>query len=164
MSKSKNNYIGVTETPENMFGKVMSIPDEIMGRYFDLLTDMTPADRPEHPMDQKKLLGRVIVARFHDDAAAVQAQQAFEQRFSKQEMPDDLPTVTVTVPAGEIGILALMVEVGFAESNSEARRLVQGNSVWIGDDRVTDPRLMLAAGTDFPLKVGKLKWAHVILK
>ncbi len=161
MSKSLGNYIGVNDEPNQMFGKVMSIPDELLGKYFELLTTIDASDVPAHPMEAKKLLARFIVTRFHDEAAAKAAQNDFETRFSKNQIPDDIPEKHLT---GDTGLAALLVSVGFAQSNSEGMRLIKQNAVKIDGATVSDPRFQLSAnGQTFVLQAGKRRIAKVTL-
>lgn len=157
MSKSKNNYIGVAEAPAEMFGKIMSISDDMMRRYYEILTDVDLSTLPEHPMDAKKQLGRIIVERFHSAEDAQEAQQAFEARFSKGDMPDEMPEVAVELPQG---VLSVVVSAGFAASNGEARRLVQQGGVKLDGEKITDPKAEITAGGI--LQVGKLKIAKIV--
>jgi len=157
MSKSKNNYIGVSETPDNMFGKIMSISDAIMPRYYELLTDVDIKTLPKHPMDAKRQLGRTIVARFHDDAAAKTAEEAFNNRFSQGELPDEIETKAIELPSGLLGVI---VEVGFASSNGEARRLVQQGGVKLAGEKVMDVGFVVEAPV--LLQVGKLKICKLV--
>lgn len=143
MSKSKGNYIALTDEPNEMFGKVMSIPDELMPNYFTLLTP-TPKDRisslvnadETHPRQAKDVLARIIVEEFYDQAAANAASEEFRRRFTQGALPSDL--VTHTIEQGEMTILELVKHVGFASSNSEARRLIDQGAVSMDDEKVTD--------------------------
>ncbi len=160
MSKSKNNYIGVTENPTDMFGKTMSIPDALLERWYTLLTTIPAAERPEHPMEAKKKLARFITARFHGEEAAQEAQTAFESRFSKREMPTEMPELTLT----NTGNLAeLIVDAKFAASKSEARRLIEQGGVKINGEQVKDAAIALHLDAPFTLQVGKLKLAKITL-
>lgn len=133
MSKSLGNYIGINDAPSDMFGKVMSIPDSVMDKYFDLLTAISKTERPTHPMETKKLLGRTLVARFHNEQAAQKAQTDFEARFSRGEKLDDLPIIHV--PSGP---LPAVVSAAFNISTSEARRRIEAGSVKINGEKMTD--------------------------
>jgi tyrosyl-tRNA synthetase len=156
MSKSKGNYIGVEESAENMFGKTMSIPDSMLERWFTLLTTVEKKDWPSHPMEAKKMLAGFITARFHGESAAVEARGAFENRFSKREMPTDLAEITVT---GAKTLVDVVVGAGFAASKSEARRLVEQGGVKVDGVQKKDPGEELAG--EFVLAVGKLKVGRV---
>lgn len=164
MSKSVGNYIGLTDEPNDMFGKIMSIPDELMVKYFTLLTNMCMEELPQHPMDAKKKLARTLITRFHNEDAALEAQKDFETRFSDNAIPDELPEHTIHVEADGIGIAALMVAVGFTASNGEGMRLIKQNAVKIDGSPVNDPKQMLTASPDaFVLQAGKRKMARVTL-
>jgi len=174
MSKSLGNYIGVTEPPREMFGKLMSIADELMSSYFELCTDV-PLDEVEeirsglaegmlHPMDVKKRLGREIVSIYHSAEAAADAQAEFERVFSQREVPEDMPEL-VLVPAdlqdGAVWIAKLLVRAGMAASNSEARRLVQQGAVTVDGEKVRDPQANIAPVDGQVLRAGKLKFARL---
>jgi len=136
MSKSKDNYVGVTDTPNDMFGKLMSAPDALLEKYRTLLTTIPAEEMPEHPMKAKKAIASFIVTQFHSAEAATAAQQDFETRFSKKEVPDDLPEFEVN--DAEIGLAQLIVKVGFAPSNNEARRLIKQGAVKLDGTTVND--------------------------
>jgi tyrosyl-tRNA synthetase len=168
MSKSKNNYIGVTEEPNTMFAKVMSISDTLMWRWFTLLSfrhaDEIARLKKEveggrNPRDAKVLLAREITARFHDAAAADAAEQDFVNR-SKGGIPDEIPELTLT--GAPLGIAQLLKQSGLAPSTSEANRLVEGGGVRVDSSTVSDKALKLAAGT-YVVQVGKRKFARVTL-
>ncbi|MCK4624007.1 MAG: tyrosine--tRNA ligase, partial [Phycisphaerae bacterium] len=143
MSKSKGNYVGVTDPPNDMFGKVMSIPDTLMENYFTLLTGL-PAERitklvdseKTHPRDAKAALAKTIVERYYDQPAAEAAADEFDRVFSSKQTPTEMPEITI--PTGTIGIIGLVVQAGFAKSNGEARRLISQNAVSIDGDKITD--------------------------
>lgn len=164
MSKSLGNYVGLTDAPNDMFGKLMSIPDEMMPKYFELLTQLELDKLPAHPMAQKKLLAHTLTARFHDTAAADAAQADFETRFSKREVPEELPEHAIATENGEIGLAKLLVDVGFAETNSAARRLIQGGGVRIDDEKIEDIRHHVkSSGNRLLLRAGKRNMAYVTL-
>jgi tyrosyl-tRNA synthetase len=167
MSKSKNNYIGIGEAPESMFGKIMSISDTMMWKYFDLLSfrsiEEVAALRAEteagrNPRDAKVMLGQEIVARFHSQAAAEAALAAFEARFRDGAVPENMPEVTVA--GAPIGILKVLREAGLVASGAEAQRNVEQGGVRVDGDRVEDKSLQLGAGT-YVIQVGKRKFARV---
>lgn len=158
MSKSKGNYIGIMENAEQMFGKTMSIPDHIMPRWFDLLTTVPPQARPAHPMEAKKLLARTIVAQFHDDAAAAEAQAGFEARFSKGELDEDKIPV-VALKSESRALVEVLVALGFAASKSEARRVIEQGGVKVASEVVKDGLMLVPKGV--LVQVGKLKVARV---
>ena len=163
MSKSKNNYIAVEDAPNDMFGKVMSIPDEIMPKYFELLTNVT--DQPNHPMEAKKLLANILVTRFHSKKEADAAHTDFETRFSKREVPTELPEHTFDIENNEIGLAALLVQLNFASSNGEGMRLIKQNAVKINGEVVNDPKHFLQPSMEpLILQAGKRRMAKIFLK
>lgn len=170
MSKSLNNYIGITDAPNDMFGKVMSISDELMWRYYELLsfrpiTEIEQlkanVDGGSNPRDVKITLAKELIARFHSEEAADQAYNDFVKRFQKNALPDDIPEITVT--AGEpIAIGNLLKEAGLVASTSEAMRMIKQGAVKLnGKDKVTDNKLMIAVGETEIYQVGKRKFAKV---
>ncbi len=160
MSKSKNNYIGVTETPTDMFGKTMSIPDTMLDRWYGLLTTIPVEERPSHPMEAKKKLAHFITARFHGEAAADEVKAAFEARFSKREMPTDMPELSL--PAEAFTTLTdLVVGASFATSKSEARRLIEQGGVKLNGEQTKDAAAPVTLEKPFILQVGKLKLAKI---
>ena len=178
MSKSLDNYIGITEPPGEIFGKAMSVPDELMWRYFELVL-ARPADEvaglrtavekgERHPREVKDELGRALVARFHSEAAAHEASAEFARVFSKGQLPDELPVVDVPAhliePDGTAGILNLIKAASFASSTSEARRLVTQGAVTYGEEKITDPSARPHVQEDAVLKVGKRKFARLRCK
>lgn len=174
MSKSLDNYVGITEEPKEMFGKLMSITDEMMSNYFELCTDVPLeeidtiksdlASGKAHPMDVKKRLAREIVAIYHSTEAAAEAQAEFERVFSHREVPEDMPEVTVTgddLQDGKIRIVKLLSLAGMAPSNSEARRLVQQGGVSIDGGKIADPLADIQVRDGQVLRAGKLKFARI---
>ncbi|KQT09399.1 tyrosine--tRNA ligase [Ramlibacter sp. Leaf400] len=168
MSKSKNNYIGITEDANTMFAKVMSISDTLMWRWFTLLSFRSEAEiaalqnevrQGRNPRDAKVMLAKEITARFHDAAAADGAEQDFVNR-SKGGIPDDIPEVALS--GAPLGIALLLKQAGLAPSTSEANRLVDGGGVRIDAATISDKGLKLAAGT-YVVQVGKRKFARVTL-
>lgn len=170
MSKSKHNYIGITDTPNDMFGKVMSISDTLMWNWYDLLSLRPNAEIAKlkeecaagrNPRDAKVLLAKEIIARFHSAKEADAAEAEFNARFRGGAAPSDMPEVTVQAEtADSIGILQMIKEAGLAPSNSEAGRNVSQGGVHLNGDKVSDKGLRLKAGT-YTLQVGKRKWAKV---
>jgi tyrosyl-tRNA synthetase len=169
MSKSKNNYIGVTEPANTMFAKVMSISDELMWRWYTLLSFRTAADIEalkkevdggRNPRDAKVALAKEITARFHDAAAAEAAEQDFVNR-SKGGVPDDIPEVAVS--GAPVGMAQLLKQAGLAPSTSEANRLIEGGGVRVDSSVVSDKGLKLEAGS-YVVQVGKRKFARVTLR
>ncbi len=160
MSKSKHNTIAIQDQPDDMFGKIMSIPDDLLPNYFELLTDVATTDIPSHPMEAKKYLGRLITARFHDEAAAETAQQNFESRFSKKEIPTDLPEHTLTETS--VQPVRLLQEVGFAASSSEARRLIQQGAVKLDDIPVSSVDAEVTINTPTVLQAGRRRMVRLV--
>ncbi len=172
MSKSLNNYIGITDAPNDMFGKVMSISDELMWRYYDLLSFRPVTEIAElraqveggaNPRDIKIDLAKELIARFHSDEAAEQAHQDFIKRFQKNALPDDIPEVTIE--SGEaMAIGNLLKEAGLVASTSEAMRMIKQGAVKLnGEDKVTDGKLMIEVGSEQIYQVGKRKFAKIKL-
>ena len=167
MSKSLDNYVGITEAPDDMFGKLMSISDEMMWRYFDLLSFKGNDELAElkqrvadgaNPRDIKFLLCEEIVERFHDREAAVKARETFIARFRGGAMPDDIPEKTLQAGEQGIGIATALTQCGLTSSNSEAFRMVKQGGVRIDGDKVSDRSLHLQSGFNGILQVGKLKF------
>ena len=166
MSKSLGNYIGIAEPPGEIFGKLMSISDELMWRYYDLLSfrgndEIAKLKREvaegRNPRDVKVLLALEIVARFHSQRDADAALAEFEARFQRGQLPDDMPEVTV--PAGSVA--QVLKAAGLTASTSEAQRLIGGGGVRIDGEKVADGAVMLAAGQSLVMQVGKRKFARV---
>lgn len=172
MSKSLDNAIGITEAPEDMYGKVLSIPDELIYRYAELVTDIPVEDLPkiktfaeQNPRDAKHELARVIVEMYHSGEAAEAAREHFEQTVVEGEVPDDIPEFAPEGRGdGEIGLLNLMREAGLTESNSEGRRLIKQNAVSIDGEKVEDTGLYIdvAERAPFVLQVGKRRYVRVV--
>jgi len=172
MSKSYGNYIGITEPPNEMFGKIMSTSDTLMWRYFELLSFRPLADiealkaRVEaggNPRDVKFELALEIVARFHDQAAAERAQAEFIARFQKGAMPDEIQELSIASRDGSLGIAHVLKEAGLVSSTSEAFRMIKQGAVRVDGERVEDRGTEVAAGTCHIYQVGKRKFAKVTL-
>ncbi len=172
MSKSLGNYIGITDAPNDMFGKVMSISDDLMWRYYDLLSFRPLEDIAElkakveagaNPRDIKIELAKEIIARFHDEAAAEGAHQDFIQRFQKNAIPDDMPEVSVAMEADGIAIGNLLKEAGLVGSTSDAMRMIKQGAVKIDGEKVEDTRLVITEAGEAVYQVGKRKFARVTL-
>jgi len=185
MSKSLGNYVGIDEAPGVMFGKIMSVSDTLMLRYYELLTDITPqelarlqedlAQGGKHPRQVKEELAVGLVARYHGRAAAVQAAQEFAHIFREKGLPEEIEEVTLSTTRGEFDdILAItkvesyllphiMLGAGTAASTSEARRLITQGAVKVDGEKVTDANLELSAGKTYLLKVGKRRFKRVTL-
>ena len=170
MSKSLGNYIGVTDTPTEMFGKIMSISDELMWRYYDLLSFRSLAQIANfkeevaggrNPRDIKVLLAQEIVARFHSQKAAEEALAEFEARFQKGVLPDDMPEITVQSANGGIGIAHLLKQANLVASTSEALRMIEQGGVKLDGEKVSDKALQVKAGAVVVAQVGKRKFGRV---
>lgn len=169
MSKSKHNYIGITESADEMFGKVMSISDTLMWDWYNLLSLKSNAaiaelksecENGRNPRDAKVLLAKEIVARFHDEKAAEAAEAEFNNRFRAGAVPSDIPEVNVAAPDGEIGIARLIKEAGLCPSTGEANRNIDQGGVRLEGERISDRGLKVKPGT-YTLQVGKRRWAKV---
>lgn len=169
MSKSKGNYIGITEAPESMFGKLMSISDTLMWKYYELLSFRSMNDivalqaqvsEGMNPRDAKVMLAQEIVERFHSRKAAEDALAAFEARFRDGAIPDDMPEIRL--PGAPLGILKVLRQAGLASSGSEAQRNVEQGGVRVDGGRIEDKALQLPVGT-YVVQVGKRKFARITL-
>jgi len=172
MSKSLGNTVGIDEPPRDMFGKVMSLSDPLMWRYYELLSLDTSlqelaamrarADAGEaNPRDFKVRLGREIVARFHGEGAAEDAVSEFQQRFKKGELPDDMPERQVVAAGGRLPIANLLKEAALTKSTTEARRMIEQGAVRMDGERVEDLAMEVEAGTTGVFQVGKRRFAKV---
>ena len=172
MSKSLNNYIGVSDAPDEMFGKIMSVSDELMWRYFELLsframTEIeqfkTDIENGTNPRDIKFILAKEIITRFHDAAAAEKAQQNFIDRFKKGKMPDDIEEFEMQSTDGSLGIAYILKGSGMTSSTGEAIRMVKQGAVKIDGEKVTDTRMAIENNTTKVYQVGKRKFAKVTI-
>ncbi len=170
MSKSLGNYIGVTDTPTDMFGKLMSVSDDLMWRYLELLSFRSLAQianfREEvangrNPRDIKVMLGQEIVARFHTQKAADEALAEFEARFQKGVLPDDMPEITVGSTDGKIGIAQLLKQAGLVASTSEALRMIDQGGVKLDGEKISDKAMQIKAGAVVVAQVGKRKFGRI---
>ncbi len=168
MSKSLGNYVGIAEPPREIFGKLMSVSDQLMWRYFELLSFRSSeeigklkseVEGGRNPRDAKVMLAQEIVARFHSTSAANDALADFEARFQRGAIPDDI--VELSVPAGPIA--SVLKAAGLTASTSESMRMIDGGGVRIGGEKLTDRGLVLASGETVVLQVGKRKFARVTL-
>jgi len=166
MSKSKDNYIGITDQPNDMFGKVMSISDDMMENYFTLLTGL-PADKitelvnPDttHPKGAKVLLGKTIVAQFYDETIAQNAAAEFDKVFAKGQLPDDIPQVLV--PAEPIMAGKLLLHCKLVSSGGEAKRMIKQGGCTIDSRKISDPNEQIIPADDMVIQVGKRKFAKL---
>jgi tyrosyl-tRNA synthetase len=172
MSKSLGNYIGVTDTPKDMFGKIMSISDELMLRYYELLSHVSIDELKKlkegltknnvHPKECKKSLAGEIVARYHGEQAAIKAKEEFEHIFKNKGLPDDIPVFNLKNNE-EIWLPGLMKEAGLAKSTGEGIRLVKQGGVSVNSEKWTDPNKNLPAG-EYLLRVGKRRFLKIVAK
>lgn len=172
MSKSKGNYVGITESADEMFGKLMSITDDLMWRYDELLTDLSPdeikklkdqvAQGAYHPKQAKIDLAKKIVTDFHSAAAAEAAYQRFEQLFKKKEIPDEIEETILPASSDKKSLAQLIAEQGMAASNSEARRLIAQGGVSVNGERFSESQGEILMQGEYLLKVGKRKFKKII--
>ncbi|HEY1080030.1 MAG TPA: tyrosine--tRNA ligase [Bdellovibrio sp.] len=175
MSKSLDNYISVVDTPKDMFGKTMRISDELMYRWYELLTDINSnglaqlrtdvAEKRKHPREVKVALAKFLIKRFHSEAAAQAAEDEFNRIFVEKGLPDDVPEFAVDAEA-QVGLAALMTKAALVASNGEGTRLIQGGGVQIDGEKVSDPRLKvdLKSGESFVLRAGKKKFVKIVVR
>lgn len=170
MSKSLGNYVGITESPQEMFGKLMSVSDNLMWRYLELLSFepmstitawRTETEQGRNPRDIKVLLAQELVTRFHNRSAAEQALTEFEARFKQGVLPEDIPVINVVSTNGSISIAQLLKQAGLVESTSEALRMITQGAVKLDGARIDDKGLQLQSGTVVIAQVGKRKFGRV---
>ncbi len=172
MSKSYGNYIGISESPKEIFGKIMSISDELMWKYFELLTDVSLSelqkmkvamnDGTQHPMEIKKRLAKEIIVEYYDEKSATQARAEFEQIFSKGKLPDDMPEININSADAEINVLSILTNNKLAPSGSEARRLLKQGAVSIDGEKISGLSIPMPEKNEFVIKVGKRKFLKII--
>lgn len=172
MSKSLGNYVGINEEPGQIYGKLMSIPDELMIKYFELLTDLTPAQlkevreqAPREPKAVKMRLARRITAMYHGEEAGAKAEEGFEKLFGKtgDGLPDKIDEMTIACGADGITLVKVLVQSGLAPSGGEAKRLVQQGGVRVEQEKCTDLGRQFKAGDSFVLQAGKRSFRRIIL-
>jgi tyrosyl-tRNA synthetase len=172
MSKSLGNYIGITESPEQIFGKLMSVSDELMWRYIELLSFESLATirkwREEmgagrNPRDIKVGFAQEIVTRFHDRAAAMKALADFEARFKQGQVPEDIPERTLSIGGAPIPFYQVLKQAGLTASTSEAMRMIEQGGVKLDGQKVSDKALKLEGRGPFVIQVGKRKFVRVLL-
>ena len=171
MSKSLGNYIGITESANDIYGKVLSVSDELMFRYYNLLSDLTSDEisllkkRMEggeiHPKEVKKQLARELTARFHGREEAISAEENFEKVFQKKGVPDEIPEVTVTA-VENVWLPQLLVDAGLVKSTSDGRRMIKQNAVTIDGEKITDESTTIAPHGEIVIKVGKRRFCKVM--
>jgi len=172
MSKSLGNYIGISEPPDSVFGKVMSISDDLMFRYYELLSDLSLVEIGElkekiasgqlHPKAAKVQLAKELVARFHTQIAAGEAERNFEQVFARHEIPDDIDEIQVTVAEPEVWVPKLLLDAGLVKSTSDGRRMIQQHAVSIDGEKVGDINAVVPTQGTLLIKVGKRRFCKVI--
>jgi tyrosyl-tRNA synthetase len=165
MSKSLDNYISLEDNPTDMFGKMMSISDDLMKRYYQLLSRRSSSEIDKilndlvsgayHPMDAKKTLAAEIVDYYHPEGSGAEERRKFEERFSKNKIPDDLAIADVN--AGELNLLTFMTDLGWIESNGEGRRLIKQNAVKVNNQTCSVEKILIEKGQEYILKAGKLR-------
>ncbi|WP_295627304.1 tyrosine--tRNA ligase [uncultured Nitrosomonas sp.] len=173
MSKSLNNYIGITESPTEIFGKLMSISDQLMWRYLELLSFESlqtiqkwreEVETGRNPRDIKVMLAQEIVTRFHDRGSAEDALIDFEARFKHGALPDDIPEKIIQTPDNEIPLVQLLKQTGLTASTSEALRMIEQGAVKLNNEKVTDKSTQITRGTSIVIQVGKRKFAKAIIQ
>jgi len=170
MSKSLNNYIGIADQPKDMFGKIMSISDDLMWRYFELLSFRPMSEiegfkeemqQGKNPRDIKFLLAEEIIARFHNEAEATAAREGFIAQFAKNRVPDDIPELSFEAPAEGYAIANLLKDAGLCSSTSDAMRMIQQGAAKIDGEKVSDKSVKIQKGTEAVFQVGKRKFARL---
>ncbi len=171
MSKSYNNYIGISESPKEIFGKTLSIPDSLIYNYYELATDISNEELADirnqlndpkiNPRNLKRNLAKTLVKMYHDEQSAVQAEEEFDKIFIKKEVPYDLPELKLESGISEIGILDLIMKVNFAPSKGEARRLVLQGGVTLDGEKIEDIASIIKLKEESILKVGKRKFIKI---
>jgi len=174
MSKSLDNYIGINEAPDQMFGKVMSVSDELMWRYYQLLSFRSLADIDQlkhavnqgtNPRDVKIQLAEELVARFHSKPAADAAREEFINRFRHGQIPDEMPEVDIKSESGAaVAIAIVLKQSGLTASTSEAIRMINQGGVRINSEKISDRDARLATGSTYVIQVGKRKFARVTVR
>lgn len=173
MSKSYDNYIGISDSPQEIYGKTLSIPDNLIYTYFELATEVSNqkleeiklylSDPNKNPRDLKRELARTLVTMYHDQKAALDAEEEFDKIFIKKEIPDDIEEIIID-NTQEINILDLVIFVKFANSRGEAKRLVQQGGVSINGEKISDVHYVVKLNSDLILKVGKRKFVKLKMK
>jgi tyrosyl-tRNA synthetase len=174
MSKSLGNYIGITEAPESIYGKALSISDALMFRYYELLSDLSAQEIAGlqaginegglHPKEVKKQLARELTARFHGREAAEAAEAEFERVFQKKELPDDMAELRLPAAGEAIWLPQLLLDAGLVASTSEGRRMIQQGAVAVDGEKAGDVNGKIPAAGEVILKVGKRRFAKVIFR
>jgi tyrosyl-tRNA synthetase len=162
MSKSLNNYVGVAEPAKEQFGKLMSISDELMLKYYELLTDVNLDEiKSMHPMEAKKQMAAMIVERFHGEGSGQTAREGFESQFARNEVPDDVPEATLPAENGSLWIVRALAKSGLTASNGEAIRMIKQNALSIDGEKISDKDHQLKPGGPYLIKLGKRKFLNL---
>ncbi len=171
MSKSLDNYIGISESPRQIYGKTLSIPDKLIYDYYVLATNTSGEDllkiknqledKSLNPRDLKRQLARTLVALYHDEAAASAAEEEFDRVFIKKDLPDDIPEQSIALENGSIGIMRLLAETKLVASNGEARRMIEQGGVTIDGERISDYNAEISIAESIIVKVGKRRFLRV---
>lgn len=175
MSKSLDNYIAIEDSPKDMFGKIMSISDELMWRYFDLVSSLSAEDikklkeevlNGKNPRDVKFILGKDIIAKFYDTAVANKAEQDFVEQFAKKKIPDDIQTIELKCEPGHanISLSQAIRQANLVASTSEGNRLLKQNAVSVNNEKICDLKAQLAVGGEYLVQVGKRRFAKILVK
>lgn len=172
MSKSLGNYIGITDTADDIYGKILSVSDELMFRYYDLLSDLSTEEIAAlkrdmqsgrvHPKDVKKKLARELTARFYDEDAALKAEENFERIFKKHDLPEDVPSVEVAIEEEAVWLPRLLTIAGMVTGTGEGRRMIMQNAVSLDGEKIDDVEYQVKAAGELLLKVGKRKFCKVV--
>jgi tyrosyl-tRNA synthetase len=172
MSKSLGNYIGITDTADDIYGKILSVSDELMFRYYDLLSDLSTEEIAAlkrdmqsgrvHPKDVKKKLARELTARFYDEDAALKAEENFERIFKKHDLPEDVPSVEVAIEEEKVWLPRLLTIAGMVTGTGEGRRMIMQNAVSLDGEKIDDVEYQVKAAGELLLKVGKRKFCKVV--
>jgi tyrosyl-tRNA synthetase len=173
MSKSLNNFIGIDEKPEEMFGKIMSISDELMWRWFELLSFISEAeiknlrkqvDDGTNPRDIKFILAEELVDRFHEKGNGASCKESFLQRFQKGSLPEDIKEISLEIDTNTIPLTNLLKNTEMTSSTSEAMRLIKQGGVKIDSEKVSDPKFEIQSGSEAIYQVGKRKFLKIKIK
>ncbi|MCK9297193.1 MAG: tyrosine--tRNA ligase [Desulfobulbaceae bacterium] len=172
MSKSLGNYIGITDTPDDIYGKILSVSDELMFRYYDLLSDLSSGDIAAlkgdmqsgriHPKEVKKRLARELTARFYGGEASLKAEESFERIFKKHDLPEDIPSVEVAIAEDTVWLPRLLTVAGMVSGTGEGRRMISQNAVSLDGEKIDDVEYQVKAAGELLLKVGKRKFCKVV--
>ena len=171
MSKSLGNYIGITDSANDIYGKVLSISDELMWRYFDLLSDLSSSEIADlkadtqagkiHPKVVKQQLARELTSRFYDQETALKAEENFDKVFKQHDIPDDIPEITISVDEDAVWLPKLLADAGMVNGTGEARRMIQQNAVTLDGEKISNIEYQVKAEGEVLLKVGKRRFCRV---